>query len=186
MLADRLRLTRTGITSGWNPSDKGADVIVSADRKTAQVTQVQSVRGQRARSSGVRQFEITISGAASPVVLLGVGTASANLNNFPGQSAGGWGYFSVNGDLYREGSSGTYGAPYAIGDVIGVVVNFSTGSLSFYKNGTAQPSNIVNLTGVTVFPFAGSGTGTATLYPLIINTGDSNFSYPVSGAIPWG
>jgi hypothetical protein len=45
-----------------------------------------------------------------------------------------------------------YGATYTSGDVIGVAVDSTAGTIIFYKNGTSQGTAYTNVTG-TVFPF---------------------------------
>lgn len=185
MLANRLLMSKLRRSSRWSATDKGANVTVSADRKTASVSNGNSARGEQSRSSGVLQFEITIVSAPTNV-LVGVCTAAANLNSFPGSGSGSWGYFSVDGKVWGQGTAISYGSAYSIGDVIGVVVDFTLGQLRFYKNGSTPGVAATGLAGLNLFPMAGSGTGTPTFYPVKINTGETPFAHPISGASPWG
>lgn len=185
MLANILRVMRAA-TSRWNPLDKGASVTVSSDGKTAGVSTGQSVRGTKSRSSGIVQFEITVGSITTFGALVGVATAGANINSYPGGSAGGWGYWTYNGQVYLEGTPVSYGASFTTGDTIGVLVNFNTGQLRFYKNGVDQGLASSALLGKTLFPIVGAAASDTTSSFFTINTGESPFSFPISGSSPWG
>lgn len=118
--------------------------------------------------------------------MIGVATSSASLTNYPGSGPGGWAYYSFDGHIYAEGVDTAYGAAFGVGDVIGVVVDFSLGALRFYRNGVNQGQRSIP-TGLTLFPFFGTGS-TSTSVPSegTLNTGNQAFAYPVAGATVWG
>lgn len=185
MLANRMLLRRVR-TSRWNPLDKGSSVNLSSDNKTAGVNTTRSIRGTKSRSSGIVQFEITVGTITTFGGLLGVATAAASINTYPGGGAGGWGYWTYNGEVYREGSAAGYGASFTTGDVIGVLVDFGTGQLRFYKNGVNQGVASAAMAGKTLFPIVGAAASDPTSSFFTINTGESPFAFPISGATAWG
>lgn len=75
-----------------------------------------------------------------------------------------------------NGGSGSYGASWTVGDVIGVAYDLDAGSITFYKNGTSQ--GVAYSTGFTAgsfwrpFLYSGSGTNTFTF-----NFGQRPFAY---------
>lgn len=189
MLADRIRsVPVVGVTySTWSPTNKGGSVDLSNGNRTAAARSLNSVRGSQARSSGKYQFEITISGTTPVASLLGVATSAASLTNYPGSGTGGWAYYASDGHFYNQGSDAAYGSSFTAGDVIGVVVDFSAGTLKFYKNGVDQGVAYSGTAGKTLYPIFGSGSSSSVnAYTGTINTGQSSFSYPVSGASAWG
>lgn len=189
MLADRVR-SKPGVVavySAWNPADKGGSVDLSNSNRTAAARSLNSVRGSQSRSSGKYQFELTISGTTPVASLLGVATSAASLSNYPGSGTGSWAYYASDGHFYNEGSDSAYGSSFTAGDIIGVVVDFSAGTLKFYKNGVDQGVAYSGTAGKTLYPIFGSGSSSAVnAYTATINTGQSSFSYPVSGASAWG
>lgn len=186
MLSNILRVSKLPVVfSTWNPADKGSAVVLSNGNKTAAVSGLQSVRGSKSRNSGILQFEITVNSLEPYGALIGVGTSAAALTVFPGAAAGGWGYYSYNGNKYNEGVSGSYGASYPVGSVIGVKVNFTSGDLEFYKNGVSQGVASTGLAGKVLFPMVGSSSSSGSVSTLTLNVGASAFSYPIPGALPW-
>ena len=75
-----------------------------------------------------------------------------------------------------NGGSGSYGASWTVGDVIGVAYDLDAGSITFYKNGTSQ--GVAYSTGFTAgsswrpFLYASGGTNTFTF-----NFGQRPFAY---------
>jgi hypothetical protein len=80
--------------------------------------------------------------AAHPLTMIGV-------------ASGGWGYISDARKL-NAGATAAYGTVYGANDVLGVLVDFTAGSVEFIKNGVSQ--GVAYATGV-----AGN------LYPAISN-----------------
>ncbi|WP_424963898.1 SPRY domain-containing protein [Metapseudomonas otitidis] len=177
------------VYSTWSPTDRGSSTALSNGNLTVQCWSLNSIRGSAGRSSGKLQFEITVTvpAGATAAQLSGVATSAANLNNFPGSGTGSWAYYGSDGHFYSEGADSAYGSSYGTSDVIGIVVDFTTGTLTFYKNGVSQGVASSAMAGKTLFPIYGSGsTSSSWLFTGTINVGASPFAYPVSGASPWG
>jgi hypothetical protein len=92
-------------------------------------------------------------------------------------------YYLVNGDKRVTGTSSAYGSSYTSGDVIGIAVDTSAETVTFYKNNVSQGS--ISGTGVIsaqVFPYIGfedSGSPEITA-----NFGQRPFAYtPPSGFV---
>jgi len=81
-----------------------------------------------------------------------------------------------NGNKYN-GTSTAYGATYANGDVIGVAVDMSAGTIVFYKNNTSQGIAFSDLAGKEWRPMFYAGAATQN-----VNFGQQPFTYtPPSG-----
>ncbi len=167
----------------WNPADKGSSITLSNTDHTASSpgTSYDSVRGVLGRSSGHYYFEFTHSAAATLNACIGVATAAASITNYPGGDAFGWSYYSGNGQKITNNAGASYGATYAVGDVIGV--EYDNGDITFWKNGVSQGLAFSGISGA-VFPHWGP-----VLTPTHagdLNTGDSPFVHAIpSGAIAW-
>jgi len=173
--------------STWNPSDKDADISLSGGNLVASITAAAgSLRGTRGRDpAGNFYFEITVGGATNHLV--GVGSTSASLANYPGVDANARAYYSVTGEKYTSNAGAAYGATYTVGDVIGVHMN--NGVLTFYKNGSSQGSAYTDLVGAAslFYPMWGPGTAGAGTRTGTLNVGASAFTGSLpSGAAPWG
>lgn len=98
----------------------------------------------------------------------------------PATAAGTLGYYSDEysyygtGQKYNNGSLTSYGASYTTGDVIGVALDATAGTLTFYKNGASQGTAFSSIPAGTYFPAAGSASGTSTGY---WNFGQQPFVY---------
>jgi len=166
----------------WSTTDKGAGVSLTNGDMTATATLADSVRATEGKSFGVWQFEVTI-GTGTPQWMVGIGTASASLDKYPGFDQSGQGYWFADGKQYNNGVATTYGASYTTGDVIGVVVNFTANTLTFYKNGVSQGAiAIVTGSGGARFPMFGSGSDSANACAVTLH---DTLVYPVAGASPW-
>jgi Concanavalin A-like lectin/glucanases superfamily len=106
------------------------------------------------------------------------GTMPANA--FVGfESSGFSGYYYPNGN-YGGNQSGSGWATYAIGDIVSVAVNYSGGSISFYKNNVLQGS--ITGTGSGAGTFTANGILTSSGSAVIANFGQRPFTYtPPSG-----
>tara|TARA_Y100000401_G_scaffold31753_1_gene23181 strand:+ start:116 stop:1453 length:1338 start_codon:yes stop_codon:yes gene_type:complete len=80
-------------------------------------------------------------------------------------------YYSDNGHKYFKGSSGSYGASYSAGDIIGVAVDLDNSKLYFSKNGTWQNSGV---------PTSGS-TGTGAISIDAVSSTTNGVYFPASG-----
>ena len=106
--------------------------------------------------------------------MLGISNANAVLNNYVGQDANGWGYYS-DGTKFNNATGSAYGASFTTNDVIGVALDMDAGTLVFYKNNTSQGTAFSSLTG-TMFPTVSDGSSSSTAN-LIANFGQRPFAY---------
>lgn len=105
----------------------------------------------------------------SPVV--GNGTSTA------------WGYYSVNGNKFNNGTGTAYGASYTSGDIIGIAFDANAGTLTFYKNNVSQGTAFSGLTSGPYF-FALEGRTTTSANNCSINFGQRPFTYtPPTGFV---
>lgn len=98
----------------WNPLDKATEITLSgsnkiATRSTTNNNNWRSVRSVTAHSSGKWYAECTsdVNGASNGSMIFGVGTASANINSYPGLDANSWGNQANNPTtfLYLAGTA---------------------------------------------------------------------------------
>ena len=162
------------------------DTAIDGTGMVASVTAAggsRSVRSSSFKSEGVRQFEAVVlaNSNAGASVVIGVVTDAANLAINLGMQANAWAY---RGDAraYSESSATVaYGASFTVGDVIGCVVNFAAGTLTFYKNGVSQGAvSGVSMAGRILAPAMGSHG-----QPVSVQLRTRGFAYPVAGADPW-
>jgi hypothetical protein len=127
-------------------------------------------------SSGKWYWEYTCTTySASGDTHYGIGTGAFNLyqNTWAGNTAAGWVYVASNGSKYNNGTSGSYGASFTSGDIIGVAFDADAGTLTFYKNGATQGTAYTGLTSGPYFPIATVGTSNVTN----ANFGQRPFAY---------
>ncbi len=109
-------------------------------------------------SSGKWYWEVTVNSKNNfTYIAIGRGTQSGNYDS-------GYIIYDSNGgkenNIGLSPSSGTYGASFTNGDVIGTALDMDTGQITFYKNGVSQGVAYTGLTG--------------TFYPWISTDGASN------------
>jgi hypothetical protein len=96
-------------------------------------------------------------------------------------ATGEYGIWMYDGRGYKIGEGGSnstpYGPPYGSGDVIGIALDLTAGTITFYKNGTSHGVAFnTGLTGVTVLPQFGVYYNGAT-NTQIANFGQRPFAY---------
>ena len=159
-----------------NPLDKASNITLSNGNLdfSSSGNTWHIARSTFAMSSGKWYWEVTMTGATN--LLLGISTSAADFDTYLGGNANGWGYNAVGGDKYHNASFSTYGASYAVNDVIGIAFDADSGTLVFYKNGVSQGTAYTGLTSGPYFPtvstYASSGT---------VNFGQQPFKYPLAG-----
>lgn len=152
-----------------------------------------SAKSNRGASIGKYYWEVTVESAAAVAgtnnIMIGVATAGALINTYIGATTTGLSFYNNGGGAnvqkyYYNGTANTYGTgTFETGAVIGVLLDFTAGTLTFYKNGISQGA-------LTLSSFAGL---TGTLYPTVslyskgnsvsINLGQRDFVYSIpSGA----
>jgi hypothetical protein len=135
-------------------------------------------------SSGKWYWEITIVTLGGAGTLVGISADTRNWVNtlsYVGATSDSYGYY-FSGTKYNNATAAAYGAAYTNGDVIGVALDLSAGTLTFYKNNVSQGVAYSSLTGsfvagVSVYPTSGVGN-------LAANFGQRPFTYtPPSGFV---
>ena len=167
ILFDYISVAATAIGGTWNPGDIGSATSLSGGNLSYSGNNGSSARGTVSKSSGKWAWEITITSSVG--ITVGVATASANIQNTLGTDAFGWAYDST-GNKRTNNSASSYGSTYTSGDVIGIVLALTSGTLTFYKNGVSQGIAFSGLSG-TLYPDISSLTGSNT-------SGTANFSGP--------
>lgn len=177
----RYRTPTTITYATWNPADKGGGVVLSNGNLSVTLsttpTDGGSVRSTIGKSSGKWYWEITVNGG-SAFSLPGVANASASVasSNYYASGVNGFGYYSSNGNKYNNGPAGAYGATCAPGDVIGVALDMTGGTLIFYKNGVSQGTAFTGLTGTY---YAAEGNYTLNQAISTANFGATAFAFSV-------
>lgn len=126
----------------WSPTDKHTDFALSNGNLTAtkqtSATWV-SARATQDRALGNWYFEIIVAAAIDANSSVGIGSASANINTYPGSDVYGFAYHA-NGGKVNDATLTAYGAAYTVGDVIGIAVDLGQRKIWFSKNGVWQNS----------------------------------------------
>jgi hypothetical protein len=174
-----------------DPANRDSSITLSNGDLTATkggTNALKSVRSVLGVSSGKHYFEITVSqaGAASPFMLIGVGTSAVDLASFVGNNASGWGYYQETGNKFTNNSGAAYGANWLTnGDIIGVALDMDAGKVWFRKNGTWQASGdpaagtneaFSGLSG-TMYAYLSLYRQTATAQQLTANFGATAFAH---------
>jgi hypothetical protein len=191
--------------STWDPNNAGANITLSADKLTATAgaTGWQSVRNTLSHSSGKWYFEFSCA-ATTPFaewMIIGIGNASASMNNWVGVDANGWSWFNNNGHVQNNNTTVLSGDtwPAASGTAHSVAVDLTNNALWFYEpsqarwnaSGTANPATNtggISISAGTYFAtYSGSTGGGAGSTAITLNVGATSFARtPPSGFSAWG
>ena len=169
-------------TAQWLDVGFTTATVFSGDKRTVSVGVVSTtVAGVLPKQSGIVQFEVQALGGGSWAIgLLRIDKWKQDgyfVNNTSACS------YTSTGSKAVNGSQSAYGASFTSNDIIGVVVDFGTGSVNFYKNGVSQgainlPSTLLD---VGLVPACGDSGSNLASFKL---TG-RDLTYPVAGAEPW-
>jgi hypothetical protein len=173
-----------GSLSAWNPSDKDADVTLTNSNRTATVASASgSVRGTQARdASGNRYFEILHETTVSSAILVGIGTSSASLANYPGVDANGRGFFPFSNQTYNNNSTTAYATP---SPWVLCYADFDALTVGFIVDGVDQGTAYTISSG-TYYPMWAPGTASAGTRSGFANFGGSAMPYALpSGYSVW-
>lgn len=161
----------------WNPADKNTNVTLSNGDLTAYKSDSYGgVRSTVAVSTGKWYWEVLIDSGAGNYPMVGVCPLSLGINTDGMKSSQSFMYCMTNG--YKVNSSwpgSAYGATCVNGDRIGVALDMTAGTITFYKNGVSQGVAFSGVTG-TLCAVVSSGSG-----PIqeTANFGASAFNYSV-------
>ena len=128
-------------------------------------------------SSGKYYWEITVAtwnGSGAPF-LFGIANTSQDINAELGQSANSWCYLPT-GQKRHNGSTASYGASLATGDVVGIALDMDNGTLTFYKNGSSQGQAYSSITGF-ILPAVSVFGNTSQSGAYNFNAGQRPFAY---------
>lgn len=146
--------------STWSPSDKDANITLSAGNLTASIlaTNVGTVRSTESAASGTWVFEVTLVSTTSGRPFIGFANSSASLALYLGADDNGIGW--SQGDVWKNGIP-VATSSYAAGDVLGFVYNATYRTIAFYKNGAfiyqATGANVPSGTLYAAVGFNGDG-----------------------------
>ncbi len=164
--------TVTNVYATWNPSDKSSHITLSGGNLTATTDgTASSVRSTIGKSSGKWYWEVSM--LTNQFQIIGIQNATASLNQFPGGDANGWGYYGSSGSKYNGAGAVAYGATFTAGDVIGVALDMTAGTIIFYKNNSSQGTAFTGLTGTQFAAIGDPGAAGAHT----ANFGASAFTY---------
>jgi len=129
-------------------------------------------------SSGKWYWEVDITSSLNIIGIIGSSDTRSLL--FVGGSATSYSYYSNTGVKYNNSSATSYGASFTTNDVMGVALDLTAGTLTFYKNGVSQGTAFSGLSG-TFFPACGNDGVSSSLS---FNFGQRPFSYtPPTGFV---
>jgi len=160
----------------WNPLQSTAATLANGnlDCTTAVGTGAQ-VRATIAVSSGKWYWELLVNTSVTANNIGIIKTSEALTADRPGAAAGGYNYVGFSGNKENNATATSYGATYGAGDIIGVALDLTAGTLVFYKNGTSQGTAFSSLSGEFI-PSIGDGTGGSGL-DMVANFGQRPFAY---------
>lgn len=175
----------------WNPVAQSTVVNGTVTRSNGNLTSTDGGTtyglasiGTMAVTSGKYYWEVTLTSAGGTYGSIGVvdlnsalgaGTHTGIIYSQSGNKGSGSGVFASTG-------STAYGATYTTGDIIGVALDLTAGSITFYKNGTSQGVAYTGISG-NYTPAVGDGQNT-TSYTFDLNCGQRPFAYtPPTGFV---
>jgi hypothetical protein len=115
---------------------------------------------------------------ASVNQMIGIALTTSPISQYPGQDANSWSWYQGNGGVKINNSTQTAYATFTNNDVIGVALDLSAGTITFYKNNTSQGVAFSSLPAGTYTPTLGY---TGSMYA---NFGQRPFTYtPPTGFV---
>ena len=126
--------------------------------------------------SGKWYWEVKTTAGTDP--MLGIATQAGTLASRYWNGANSVYYYGGSGTKYVAGTGSAYGATYGTADTIGIALDLSANTITYYKNNASQgaislPSQLL---GVNIVPAFSSGTGTA-VQSMNVNFGQQPFTY---------
>ena len=139
--------------------------------------------GAVGRRTGVRQFELKRNTGSAAVAAVGIRIGSG-VTRQAGDGPDDWVY-QTDAKKGNNGTYAAYGATWtATADILGIVVDFTAGTITFYKNGVSQGIAYTSaaLVGALAYPITGMNSTNLNGFTLECDT----FVYPIAGATAWG
>ena len=157
----------------WNPADKEASYNLSGGNLIVSMSSgVGLVRSTIGKSSGKWYWENVV-GVTNVGPLVGVATSAESTSQYPGGGFLSVGYYGSNGSAYKNGAIQATWAGYVAGDVIGIALDMTVPSVTFYKNNVLQGT--INIGGGPWF--AASGNSGANNPTVTANFGATALTY---------
>tara|TARA_R100000657_G_C4664892_1_gene108748 strand:+ start:53 stop:1372 length:1320 start_codon:yes stop_codon:yes gene_type:complete len=175
---DKKTDTPTNNHATWNPLTGSSQAYTNGNLNAASSSSAWKgglTTAQVPLNSGTWYYEIYVDSAGASSGQFSVGWSESNRSVSDDNSGGdteGWVTYAINGLYYSKGGSGSYGATYTTGNVIGCKINTNSTSnnVEFYKDGASQ--------GTLSQAFNTGGTGFISPYILLYGTrnGTARFS----------
>jgi hypothetical protein len=129
------------------------------------------ILGTIAVSSGKWYWEWT---PTSNLIYSMVGITLADSSTIGWLTPNSWAYW-YTGSKYNNNTAASYGASFALNDIIGIALDMDAGTVTFYKNGVSQGTAYSGLTGSIVPYFGSAGGGVNAIFTA--NFGQRPFAY---------
>lgn len=144
-----------------DPSNTSPNIVLYNANLTARSLGGQgSSKSTIGKSSGKWYWEIRIDSVSQTNAKAqrnGVAEAQANINKFTGSDSFGFAYVSETGNRYTDNRGVHYGNVYGAGDIIGVLLDMDTKTVSFWKNCISQGIAFTGLNGTFFASVSGGG-----------------------------
>jgi hypothetical protein len=121
-----------------NPVNQSGQTITNGNLTTQWSLTAAGQRSTFALDSGQWYWEVTMTSIGNQTSTGIVRTDSSLTADFAVAGSNAVSYLALNGNKILNGTSTSYGATFATGDVIGVAVDITNNTATFYKNGTSQ------------------------------------------------
>ena len=128
----------------WDPAFLGAHMVLSGGNLKASGgstgTFQEMTRSTISKTSGKWYWEITLNTDGGYSFGMGICNSSEVTSNYTGGSANSWAYDCSAGvaNKVHTGTAVAYGTLFVQGDVIGVALDMTGGTLIYYRNGVSQ------------------------------------------------
>ncbi len=169
----------------WNPIEKGVITTLSNGNLTAyDILQHSSVKSTDPKTSGKWFCEVKVD--ALNYNCIGIGSSDLPMTNSITTSVN-YFYYYYDGRKSNSNLPTSYAPAYAVGDIIGILIDFDNGTLTFFKNGVnlgVAFDNINKLTDFCIIASSGTTTGHG---GFTANFGETPFKYtPNYNDLPLG
>lgn len=140
----------------WNSADKNVVVsLYSGDYVAGYNTTGSwgSVRGTQSFSTGVHEFFVRLETFTD--ILIGIGTASANINSYPGSDGSGYSWRPFDATKFHNAASAAAGSPAIQGDIVGIIWDAGSGTLKASLNNGTPFTLYTGIVAAEYFPMIG-------------------------------
>jgi hypothetical protein len=133
-----------------NPINQSGQTITNGNLTAQWSLTAAGHRSTFAMDSGKWYWEVTMTSISNQTSTGIIRTDSSLTTDFAVVGSNAVSYFALTGGRYVNGTLTAYGATYATGDIIGVAVDVTNNTITFYKNGTSQGA----ITGLSLSGFS--------------------------------